>query len=76
MVLLASAPLTMPNPLMKEDLPSDKWLGVAKPPDIIFEVQPEKPRHGQSPALSNGWKGTAAWVGHWNIRSVRATYST
>jgi polyisoprenoid-binding protein YceI len=37
-IVVASESLTVPNPLQKTHLHSDKWLDVAKYPEITFEV--------------------------------------
>ena len=37
-IVVAAASLKVPNPLMKEHLDSDKWLDVAKFPQIVFEA--------------------------------------
>ena len=38
-IVVASESLTVPNPMMKEHLHSDKWLDVAKHTEITFEVK-------------------------------------
>lgn len=38
-IIVASASLHVPNPLMKNHLHSDKWLDVAKSPEISFELK-------------------------------------
>lgn len=38
-IVVASESLTVPNPMMKGHLHSDKWLDVAKFPEITFEVK-------------------------------------
>src|SRR6201996_8569984 len=37
-IIVASESLTVPNPMQKEHLHSDKWLDVAKYPEITFET--------------------------------------
>jgi polyisoprenoid-binding protein YceI len=37
-IIVEAASLHVPNPMMKEHLQSDKWLDVAKNPQITFEV--------------------------------------
>ena len=38
-IVVASESLTVPNPMQKEHLHSDKWLDVAKYPEISFEAK-------------------------------------
>jgi polyisoprenoid-binding protein YceI len=38
-IIVASASLTVPNPMMNGHLHSDKWLDVAKHPEITFETK-------------------------------------
>ena len=38
-IVVSSESLTVPNPMMKEHLHSDKWLDVAKHTEITFEVK-------------------------------------
>jgi polyisoprenoid-binding protein YceI len=38
-IVVASESLTVPNPMQKEHLHSDKWLDVAKFPEITFEAK-------------------------------------
>lgn len=38
-IVVAAASLTVPNPMMKEHLHSDKWLDVAKHSEITFETK-------------------------------------
>jgi len=38
-IVVAAASLTVPNPMMKEHLHSDKWLDVAKNAEITFEAK-------------------------------------
>lgn len=38
-IIVASKSLTVPNPMMKEHLDSEKWLNVAKNPEITFEIK-------------------------------------
>lgn len=38
-IVVASESLTVPNPMQKEHLHSDKWLDVAKYPEITFEAK-------------------------------------
>jgi polyisoprenoid-binding protein YceI len=41
-IIVASESLTVPNPMQKEHLHSDKWLDVAKYPEITFETKSMK----------------------------------
>src|SRR5277367_4428626 len=41
-IIVASESLTVPNPMQKEHLHSDKWLDTAKYPEITFETKSMK----------------------------------
>jgi len=38
-IVVTSSSLTVPNPMQKEHMQSDKWLDVAKYPEIVFDVK-------------------------------------
>lgn len=63
-IIVASASLTVGNPMMKEHLHSDQWMDVAKYPDITFEVK--ELRNVQS----QGDTTTAEVVGTFTARGV------
>jgi polyisoprenoid-binding protein YceI len=63
-IVVASNSLTVPNPMMKGHLYGDKWLDVAKHPEISFEVKEFKN------AKSSGNVTTAEAVGTFTLKGV------
>ena len=63
-IVVASASLMVPNPMQKEHMQSDKWLDVAKFPEITFESKEVKN------VKTNGNVTTADAVGTFTLKGV------
>jgi polyisoprenoid-binding protein YceI len=63
-IVVAAASLTVPNPMMKGHLHSDKWLDVAKYPEISFDVKQLKN------VKTDGNSTTADTVGTFTCKDV------
>ena len=63
-IVVTSESLTVPNPMMKGHLQSDKWLDVAKHPEITFEAKELKS------VKTDGNATTADAVGTFTLKGV------
>ena len=63
-IIVASASLHVPNPMMKQHLHSDKWLDVAKNPEITFALKELKN------VKASGDTTTAEAVGTFTLKGV------
>ncbi len=63
-IVVATASLNVPNPMMKDHLLSDKWMDAAKYPDILFEII------SLANAKSSGTATTASATGKLTIKGV------